>query len=363
MAHHSSGPRRAAGRGTRMLTALRAALGIDMYSYRDKVVLITGGSRGLGLVMARRLARAGARLAILARDEQALARARDDLRQRGAEVLTIKCDVRERTQVQAAVRQVVAELGQVDVLINNAGTITVGPMEVMTQEDYEDSIRTHFWGPLHASLAVIPEMRRRGSGRIINISSIGGRMAVPHLLPYSAGKFALTGLSEGMRAELLKDGIVVTTVTPGLMRTGSPYNAFFKGQHRKEFAWFTITNSLPLISISAEKAARIILRGAGRGRAVVVPSMVAKLAIKIHALMPRLSAARMALVNRLLPEPGGIGTRRARGRDSQSRLTSSLLTILTQRAARDNNQLGPEQAEGPTGQQGAGQAGPSGATE
>src|SRR5690348_8626410 len=134
---------------------------INAYSFRDRVVLITGGSRGLGLLIARELAREGARLAICARDEQELQRAQAELSQR-AEVIAIPCDVSNRREVEAFVQAAQNHFGQVDVLINNAGTISVGPMDVMTVEDYEHAMRVHFWGPLYATLAVLPEMRRRG---------------------------------------------------------------------------------------------------------------------------------------------------------------------------------------------------------
>jgi NAD(P)-dependent dehydrogenase (short-subunit alcohol dehydrogenase family) len=331
--------RAVARRRGNLLAGLRAALGLDWLRFRDKVVIVTGGSRGLGLILARRLALLGARVAILARDEGALLRALEDLRRRGGTVIAVRCDVRDRAQVQSAVRTVVQELGPVDVLINNAGILQAGPMETMTLEDYEDNIRTHVLGPLHMSLAVLPEMRRRGSGRIVNISSVGGQVAPPHLLPYVASKFALTGLSEGMRAELQKEGIVVTTVNPGLMRTGSVYNAFFKGQHRAELTWFATAASLPFLSISAERAASMILFAVRRGRSQVTLGALAKLAARLHGLLPGLTSDLFGLANRLLPEAGGIGTRRARGRDSQTRLTSSFLTALTQAAARRYNQI------------------------
>ncbi|HET9529177.1 MAG TPA: SDR family NAD(P)-dependent oxidoreductase, partial [Blastocatellia bacterium] len=250
----------------------------SLYDMRGRVVLITGGSRGLGLVMARELAREGARLAICARDEQELIRAHDDLTSRGAEVIAVPCDVTDRAQVEAMTESVEDRFGRIDVLINNAGVIEVGPMDVMTLGDYEEAMSTHFWGPLYTTLAALPGMRRRGEGRIVNISSIGGKISVPHLLPYSASKFALTGFSEGLRAELAGDGIVVTTVCPGLMRTGSPYNATFKGQHRREFAWFLISDSLPIISTSAESAARQIIDACKRGDAEVVLTVPARLA-------------------------------------------------------------------------------------
>ena len=124
---------------------------------------------------------------------------------------------------------------------------------------------THFWGPFHLMQECIPLMRRRGFGRIVNIASIGGRMAVPHLAPYSASKFALIGLSDAVRAEIARYGIRVTTVSPGLMRTGSPINAQVKGQHAAEFTWFAIADAIPGLSISAERAARQILEACRYG--------------------------------------------------------------------------------------------------
>jgi NAD(P)-dependent dehydrogenase (short-subunit alcohol dehydrogenase family) len=311
---------------------------INAYSFRDRVVLITGGSRGLGLLIARELAHEGARLAICARDEDELQRARAELSP-FAEVIAIPCDVGDRREVEAFVQAAQNHFGQIDVLINNAGTISVGPMEVMTLEDYEQAMRVHFWGPLYGVLAVLPEMRRRGAGRIVNISSIGGKISVPHLLPYSASKFALVGLSEGLRAELSKDGIIVTTICPGLMRTGSPRNANFKGQNEAEYAWFKISDSLPLTAINARRAARQIVEAARRGDAEVVLTVQAKAAALFHGVFPGLTADLLGLINQLLPEPGGIGAAREKGRESESSWSRSWLTTLTDRAAEENNQI------------------------
>ena len=309
------------------------------YDVRGRVVLITGGSRGLGLVLARELAREGARLAICARDVDDLERARDELEARGATVLAVPCDVTDQALTNEMVRAVRDHFGQIDVLINNAGIIEVGPMEVMTIEDYEDAMKTHFWAPLYTTQAVLQEMRRRGEGRIVNIASIGGKISVPHLLPYSASKFALVGFSEGLRAELAKDGIIVTTVCPGLMRTGSPRNATFKGQHRAEYAWFSISDSLPVTSIAAERAARQIIEAFKRGDAEIVLTIQAKLAVLFHGLFPGLTADILGAVNSLLPEAGGIGRARAKGKESESKLAPSWLTTLSDRAAEENNQI------------------------
>jgi short-subunit dehydrogenase len=310
------------------------------YDLRGKNVLITGGSRGLGLVMAREFLREGARAAICARDEDELERAYDDLMKYSSNVFTTVCDVTSQFQIAEMVQSVRHRFGQIDVLVNNAGTINVGPFEAMTVEDYEKAMDTNFWASLYTILAIFPEMRARRDGRIINIASIGGKLSVPHLLPYSASKFALVGLSSGLNAELRKDGVVVTTVCPGLMRTGSPRNANFKGQNQAEFAWFAISDSSPLTSISAESAARQIVGACKRGDAEIVLSPQARLAVKASALFPQLTADCLSLVNRwLLPEPGGIGTGSAKGRESYSSVAPSVLTVLDEKAARENNQI------------------------
>jgi NAD(P)-dependent dehydrogenase (short-subunit alcohol dehydrogenase family) len=310
------------------------------FHFRGRTVLITGGSRGLGLVLAREFAAEGARLVICARDREELERAGAELAGGGAEVLAVPCDVTERAQVQDLVAAALERFGQVDVLVNNAGVIQVGPMEAMTLADYEQAMKVHFWGPLYTMLAVLPGMRARRAGRIVNISSIGGKIPFPHLLPYNASKHALVGLSGGMRAELASQGVLVTTVCPGLMRTGSPVNAWFKGQHRAEYAWFTLGDSLPVASISAERAARQIVSACRRGDAELIISLPARLAVVFHGIAPGLTLELLSAVDRLLPEPGGTGTVARTGRESESPLTLSALTGLTRQAARAHNQEG-----------------------
>ncbi|HEX2250393.1 MAG TPA: SDR family oxidoreductase, partial [Gemmatimonadales bacterium] len=200
------------------------------YTIQGKTVLITGGSRGLGLALAREFARWGARLAICGRDPEALERARASLARAGGEVIAVPCDVTDQRSVESLVEEVRRRLGPVDILINNAGVIEVGPAETMSVVDFEEAMGTNFWGMVYPTLAVLPEMRERKTGRIVNITSIGGKLGIPHLLPYSASKFAAVGFSQGLRAEIAGEGVKVVTVVPGLMRTGSPRNAIFRGQ-------------------------------------------------------------------------------------------------------------------------------------
>ncbi len=276
--------------GKRFLQRLKA---IDL---SGKVVLITGGSRGLGLALAEEFTRHGARLVLCARNESELERARRKIVAMGAEVLTIPCDITDREQVQRMVDQAVTHFGQIDVLVNNAGIITVGPMQAQTLKDFEESMAVMFWGSIYPTLAVLPAMVQRQSGHIVNITSIGGKVSVPHLLPYSCAKFAQVGFSEGLHAELAKEGIHVLTVVPGLMRTGSPPNAFFKGQHRIEYALFNLLDTLPFTSISARKAAKQIVHATKRGDAEIILSIQAQLAVRFHGLFPGVTADVLGLV-------------------------------------------------------------------
>ena len=318
----------------------RARLGI---SFDNRVVVLTGGSRGLGLVIARMFVAEGARVVLLSRDLGELERAKAELEARGAgEVLTLRCDVRRRADVAAAVEHVLDRWRTIDVLVNNAGVIEVGPLAHMTHADFENAMATHFWGPLHLILEIAPVMRHRRFGRIVNISSIGGRIAIPHLAPYSASKFALTGLSDAMRAELDPYGIRVTTVAPGLMRTGSPINALFKGQHDTEYAWFKVASSLPGLTIGAERAARKIVEACRYGDPALTITSPAKVAVVANAVAPAAVARVMMLVTRLLPAPAGpTGDTLSKGlqHEARTRWTPSIVTALTDRAAVANNEV------------------------
>ena len=310
------------------------------YSFAGKVCLITGGSRGLGLVMARQICAEGGRVALLARDIDELRRAHDELAANGCDVAAVPCDLLERSEAEEAVRTVVRHFGGIDVLINNAGIIEAGPLEHMQREDFERAMQLHLWAPFTLMSEVIPLMRRRGGGRIINITSIGGKIAVPHLAPYCASKFALVGLSDSMRAELACDNILVTTVAPGMMRTGSHVNAQFKGRHAQEFAWFATANSMPGLSMKAERAATKILNACRRGQPELTLTVAARAAIIGNAVFPNVTGRMMRLVGRLLPRPTDpSGDNRRTGADSRSlKLTPKWLTVLSDRAIDRNNE-------------------------
>lgn len=289
--------------GAGMIGARRLARGREE-DLTGQVALITGGSRGLGFLIARDLGQQGCRVAICARDAAELERARADLAGQGIEVFAQPCDVADAAQVRDVIEAARRRFGRIDILVNNAGVIQVGPLDAMTRQDFEDALNIMYWGVVHPTLEVLPEMRTRGSGRIVNITSIGGKISVPHLLPYSSAKFAAVGFSEGLRAELAGTGVQVTTIVPGLMRTGSHLNALFKGRQEEEFGWFSLGASLPLISMDAERAAHQVVQAARRGEAERILSLPAAAAARVNGVAPAFTTNVIGLTGRLmLPEP------------------------------------------------------------
>jgi short-subunit dehydrogenase len=234
------------------------------------------------------------------------------------------------------VNEVRREYGQIDVLVNNAGVIDVGPLGSHTVDDFRHAMDVMFWGMLHTTLAVIPEMLRRREGRIANITSIGGKVSVPHLVPYSSAKFAAVGFSEGIAAELGSSGIKVTTVVPGLMRTGSHVNAHFKGNHRAEYRWFSLGAANPVTAVDARRAARRVVRAVRRGEAEAVIGLSAKVLALAHGVAPGATVRALSLVNRVLPDD--TNSTRHTGHESASAISESALTKFGRSAGKRLNQ-------------------------
>ncbi|MGI9155934.1 MAG: SDR family NAD(P)-dependent oxidoreductase [Marmoricola sp.] len=321
------------------LGALAAgSLALRQDDVRGEVALVAGASRGLGLLIARELARAGCRVAICARDEAELVRAKELVAGQDLQVDTFVCDVTDPDQVTRLVEEVTTRIGPVDILVNVAGVIQVGPDSAMDDADYRLAMDTMFWGPFQLTRSVLPAMRSRGSGRIATITSIGGKIGVPHLVPYSAAKFAAVGFMEGLRAELAGTGISATTVVPGLMRTGSHLRASFAGQSEREYAWFALGASLPVVSMDAERAARRIVGAIRAGRREIVLTPLAKVATRVHGIAPSSTTALLEIMGRLLPAPsqaspspadGLPGRHLVEGHEADTALDSTLLRRAT----------------------------------
>ena len=307
-------------------------------SLRGQVVLITGGSRGLGLALAREFGRRGCSIAICSRTVDQLNRARTLLEADGYPVLAVPCDVSDPDQVKDMVRQVHERFSRIDILVNNAGQIMVAPMENTTVADFEKAMDVMFWGVLNTTFAVLPEMKERGNGSIATVTSIGGKVSVPHMAPYCCAKFAAVAFSEGLRAEMAPYGIQVTTVVPGLLRTGSDVNASFKGDQEKEAAWFSVAASLPVLSMDAERAAGKIVTAITRGVTEIILSPQANAMARLNGAFPGLAPDIFALVNRLLPDAVRGLSLEVKGLDL-ARVRNRMLTFLTAGGRRAGERL------------------------
>lgn len=330
------------------------------------VALVAGASRGLGLLISAELVARGHRVHGCARDRAELDRAErlvnggevgprpaasaaDGTAPARGELVGHVCDVADAEAVAAWVESVRAAEGRIDVAIHVAGIIQVGPVESSTLGHFRAAIDTMLLGPVHLCLAVLPTMLEAGAGRIGVVSSVGGVVSVPHLLPYSVAKFGAVGLSEGLQAELSGTGVTATTIVPGLMRTGGHVHAQFVGDAARDYAWFAPGASLPLLSVSAERAARRIVDGVLSGRSQVELTPLTWVGRRVHGLFPGPTSRLLGLVARALPhgsDPApsmsgrsdhveGAQARRALG----SRLVDGV-SVLGDRAARRLNETG-----------------------
>jgi NAD(P)-dependent dehydrogenase (short-subunit alcohol dehydrogenase family) len=230
------------------------------------------------------------------------------------------------------VADVLDHYGQIDLLVTVAGVIEVSLLEDLVIDDFRHAMDVMFWGTLYPIMAALPSMRARKAGRIATITSIGGKISVPRLLSYSTAKFAAVGLSEGLAAELAKDGIHVTTIVPGIMRTGSHLNARFKGdteQQNADYSWFSVGASLP-INPRADRAARIIVRSIKRGETERIFSLPYGLASRLHGLAPATTIRLMQIANAVLPYATiGGPTSKNRGVVIKDRLNSRVLNVAS----------------------------------
>jgi len=325
---------------------------------RDGVALVLGASRGLGLLVAEDLLRRGYAVHGCARDADELRGAARILAASvpGARFVTHVGDVRDQESVSAVVDDVVRVEGRLDAAFHVAGVITVGHVDTVTLGHFHDAVDTMLWGPVHLALAALPAMRDAGHGRIGIVSSVGGLVAVPRLVPYSVAKFGAVGLAEGLHAELSGTGITVTAVTPGLMRTGGHTHARFVDDVA-DYAWFTPLASVPGLSISAERAAKRIVAGVLAGRPTVELTPLTILGRRVHGLAPATTIRAMGLAGRLLPgprhraqDPTAPAAPFVAGTSARAALSSRLVdavSVLGDRAAARTNEVRPPAPDGP----------------
>ncbi len=280
------------------------------------VILITGGSRGLGFAIANRFAQRPVNLVLAARSFAELQKAQQSLLDQHAHLrpenfYLVAADISKPEDCQRMVNEAFARFGRIDILVNNAGIIGVGPIEALTADLFEYTMRVNFLAAMQTTWAALPRLMSQSAApgwkhkaAIINISSIGGKLAVPHMLPYSAAKFALTGFSEGLYAELKGKKLHVLTVCPGLMRTGGEDHAEFYGDKEAEQAWFKFCAKTPGLSTTVEHASNKIFNALAQARTEITITPQAYLGTRYAGLFPGATQILNRLTNDyILPKP------------------------------------------------------------
>jgi len=248
--------------------------------WRDKVVLVTGASRGIGEAMVNKLAQSGSRLVLTARAEQKLCQLAKQLTEAGTECIYLAADTRDQKAVKQVVHYGLDCWGRIDVLINNAGVGLRGPVETLNPSQLMEAMAVNVSGPLHFIQAVLPQFKEQGSGLVINIASLGAVQTAPNIGGYAATKAALVKLGEALRLEHQDSGIRVCTVYPGSVRTEFRQHALGNAYSNKE----------PRLSrIAPELVAERILKYAASGNQYIFITAKDRLFASLANIAPRLA--------------------------------------------------------------------------
>jgi 3-oxoacyl-[acyl-carrier protein] reductase len=186
---------------------------------RESVAIVTGASSGIGLATVNAFAERGVRVGMLARSLDKLKETAEEIRQRGGDALEIACDVRDETAVNQAVSRVLDRFNRIDILINSAGLSLNGEVDGYATSDWTTVIDTNLTGTFFTCRAVLPQMKRQGSGQIINISSGAGRNGIANMAAYCASKFGVIGFTESLSLEVRRSNIRVSVLAPGSVAT------------------------------------------------------------------------------------------------------------------------------------------------
>lgn len=200
----------------------------------NDTVLITGASHGIGKATALLFAKKGYNLVLAARQPEPLEQLAEILQQAGHSALAVPTDVREFSQVENLIQTGLNQYKSIDVLINNAGIYVSGPVAQFSLEDWHHTIDLNLWGYIHTIHALLPHFLEKRKGTIVNVSSIGGKVATPYLVPYVTSKYAVTGLTESLQAELEPKGIQVCGIYPNLIKSNFLDRAIFRGNDEED---------------------------------------------------------------------------------------------------------------------------------
>ncbi len=257
-----------------------------MTDIRGKVAVITGAASGIGRATAVALAREGARVAIADVDRAGLAETATLVAAIGGQASTYLLDVSSRDAVYAFAQEIEAQFGGADIVINNAGIAQVATVEDLPYEDFELVMNIDFWGMVYGSKAFLPQLRKKGEGHIVNVSSIFGLFSVPTQAAYNSAKFAIRGFTEALRHEMRGSGIVVSCVHPGGVKTNVMRNArFLQGVQTSEREQ-AVSGFDKLARTTPDRAAQVIIKGIRKNNPRILIGMDARIVDWLVRLLP-----------------------------------------------------------------------------
>ena len=255
--------------------------------FDHKIVIITGGSSGLGRALANRIVPAGAHVALVARDKKKLETVKEELillRKEPDQIIDIfSCDVSDETATRKTFQEIAQSLGDPDILINSAGILREGYFEKIPSETFREVMEINFFGIIHAIQAVLPYFKKKRGGRIVNIASLGGKMGSFGYTAYCSAKFALVGLTETLRAELKPEKIILHLVCPGEFDSPMVDDLNTYRTHENK----AVTQTVPVLSL--DQVADEVMAGILKNRYLIIPGKAARMVEMSNRWFPFLS--------------------------------------------------------------------------
>jgi len=275
------------------------------FTYQGKVVLVTGGARGLGYIMARQLVEEGAKVIICARDADQLDKAYVLLRNHGEVTYPYVCDITEKENIVQLAYFIKKRFGRLDVLINNTGTITINPIEQLPLNNYKKFIESHLWGPMQLVRVLIPLLSKSREAKIVNIFSVGGKISLAKSQPYDVNEIVHAVFYDNISRVITGKNIKLTAIYPEFKDQDLPVNLKLKGHSEQELAWSKFNESRPLISLYAENVGKQILKTAQIGKKTLTLPFPRELARIVNNINTELNLTLCQLVDHLVPHDSG----------------------------------------------------------
>ncbi len=257
-----------------------------MTEIKGKIAIITGAASGIGRATAVALTREGARVAVADVDREGLAETAKQIEANGGQVSTYLLDVSSREAVYAFAQEIEAQFGGADIVINNAGVAQVATIEELSYEDFEWVMNIDFWGMVYGTKAFLPQLRKKGAGHIVNVSSIFGLFSVPTQAAYNSAKFAIRGFTEALRYEMKGSGIAVSCVHPGGIKTNILRNAHFLQSVQTTEREQAMSGFDKLARTTPDQAAQTIIKGIKANKPRILIGMDARILDWIIRLLP-----------------------------------------------------------------------------